>query len=72
MVFYVYAEKGIIMLKVGDIVRLNNYPDEPKYYGLIKAIRRGKFYKYPVIVILFDERWKGDAAYNEADLLKVS
>ena len=73
MVFYVYAEKGIIMLKVGDIVRLNNYPDEPKYYGLIKTIRKGRYYKYPVIVILFDdERWIGDAAYNEADLLKVS
>ena len=72
MVFYVYAEKGFIMLKVGDIVRLNNYPDEPKYYGLIKTIRKGRYYKYPVIVIIFDKRWNGDAAYNEADLLKVS
>jgi catalase len=71
MVFYVYAEKGFIMLKVGDIVRLNNYPDESKYYGLIKAIRRGRYYKYPVIVVFFDDE-NHNVDYNEADLLKVS
>jgi hypothetical protein len=71
MVFYVYAEKGFIMLKVGDIVRLNNYPDEPKNYCFIKEIRSGKYYRYPVIVVFFDDE-SHNISYNEADLLKVS
>lgn len=71
MVFYVYAEKGFIMLKVGDIVRLSNYPDEPKNHGFIKEIRSGKYHKYPVIVVFFDNE-NHNVSYNEADLLKVS
>jgi len=59
------------MLEVGDIVRLNNYPDEPENYGFIKEIRSGRYYKYPVIVVFFDND-NHNASYNEADLLKVS
>ncbi len=59
------------MLEVGDIVRLINYSDEPENYGFIKEIRSGRYYKYPVIVVFFDNE-NHNASYNEADLLKVS
>jgi hypothetical protein len=59
------------MLKVGDIVRLNDYPDEPKNYGFIKEIRNKKYYNYNNIVVFFDEK-EQHANYKEADLIKVS
>jgi len=59
------------MLEVGDIVRLNNYSDEPENYGFIQEIRNGRYYKYPVIVVFFDDE-NNNVDYNEADLLKVS
>jgi hypothetical protein len=59
------------MLEVGDIVRLINYSDEPENYGFIKEIRSGRYYKYTVIVVFFDNE-NHNASYNEADLLKVS
>jgi hypothetical protein len=60
------------MLEVGDIVRLNNYSDEPENYGFIKEIRSGKYYhRYPIIVVFFDDE-NHNVDYNEADLLKVS
>ncbi len=59
------------MLQVGDIVKLINYPDEPRNYGFIKEIRSGKYYRYPVIVVFFDDE-SHNTCYNEADLIKVS
>jgi hypothetical protein len=55
------------MLEVGDIVRLNNYSDEPENYGFIKEIRSGRYYKYNIIIVFFDNE-NHRASYNEADL----